>query len=60
MSEPAERALTPEQGAELMQLPLSTFIQLCAEGKIPGRCIGRAWRFLRTDLVRFVHGDRAA
>lgn len=55
---PAVMTLT--EAAAFLRLDRKTVVKLATEGKLPGRRIGRDWRFLRVDLERFVHGDRAA
>ena len=55
MAEPAE-VLTTEEAADLLRVSTKTVLALAGKGKLPGRQVGRAWRFLRSDLVRYLHG----
>lgn len=42
--------MTASEVAELLQLPVSTVYYLARRGELPGRQLGRAWRFLRSRL----------
>ncbi|KLR61497.1 DNA-binding protein, excisionase family [Actinobacteria bacterium IMCC26207] len=54
MAEDAE-VLTAEEAADLLRVSTKTVLTLARDGALPGTKVGRAWRFLRTDLVAFVH-----
>lgn len=54
--EPA--VLTLDEAAAFLRLCSHTVSKRARKGEIPGRRIGSTWRFLRTDLERYVHGDR--
>lgn len=56
MAEAAE-VLTTEEAAGLLRVSTKTVLTLAGKGELPGRQVGRAWRFLRSDLVAYVHGD---
>lgn len=43
--------LTLEEAAELFGVSIKTFIKLLKEEKVPGRKIGREWRFSRKALI---------
>jgi excisionase family DNA binding protein len=43
--------LTMEEAAELFGVSIKTFIKLLKEEKVPGRKIGREWRFSRQALI---------
>jgi excisionase family DNA binding protein len=43
--------LTAEQLAELLQLDAKTVRALAARGEIPGRKLGREWRFSRSAVL---------
>lgn len=50
--------LTLEQAAELFGVSVKTFIKLLKEEKVPGRKIGREWRFSRAALIDWLsRGD---
>lgn len=52
--------MTLTEASAFLRLDRKTVVKLANAKQIPGRRLGRDWRFLRADLVRFVHGDRAA
>ena len=54
MAEDAE-ILTAEEAADLLRVSAKTVLTLARDGALPGTKVGRAWRFLRTDLVAYVH-----
>jgi len=54
MAEIAE-VLTAEEAADLLRVSTKTVLTLARDGLLPGTKVGRAWRFLRTDLVAYVH-----
>jgi excisionase family DNA binding protein len=49
--------LTAEQLAELLQLETSTVRALAARGEIPGRKLGREWRFSRRAVLDWLAGS---
>ena len=53
-----EEVLTTEEAADLLRVSTKTILGLVSRGTLPGRKVGRAWRFLRSDLVAYVHGGR--
>ncbi len=55
MTEDSE-VLTTEEAAELLRVSTKTVLTLAREGSLPGEKVGRAWRFLRTDLLDYVRG----
>ncbi len=56
MAEDAD-VLTTGEAALLLRVSTKTLLALANKGELPGRQVGRAWRFLRSDLVAYVHGD---
>jgi len=42
--------LTPKEAGQYLKLHLRTIYHLAREGKIPGRKIGRRWRFKKDTL----------
>jgi excisionase family DNA binding protein len=50
--------LTTEEAADLLRVSIKTVLALARDGELPGTKVGRAWRFLRTDLLDYVHGGR--
>jgi excisionase family DNA binding protein len=53
-----EEVLTAEEAAELLRVSIKTVLSLAREGILPGEKVGRAWRFLRADLLNYVRGSR--
>lgn len=52
------QVLTTEEAADLLRVSSKTILALARDSAIPGKKVGRAWRFLRSDLLDYVHGDR--
>jgi excisionase family DNA binding protein len=46
--------LTAEQAAELLQVSTKTLLRLARDGRLPGRKIGREWRFARWELLNLL------
>jgi excisionase family DNA binding protein len=57
MAEDAE-VLTTDEAADLLRVSTKTILALARDGSLPGEKVGRAWRFLRSDLLNYLHGDR--
>jgi excisionase family DNA binding protein len=55
MAEDVE-VLTTEEAADLLRVSTKTVLALAREGSLPGEKVGRAWRFLRADLLDYVRG----
>ena len=51
--------LTFEEAAEFLNTPHSTLYRWLREGKVPGRKLGRRWRFLRAELHALRSGGSA-
>jgi excisionase family DNA binding protein len=51
--EPVE-VLDVAQAAELLQVDEATIVELAEAGKLPGRKLGKAWRFSRAALVSWL------
>jgi excisionase family DNA binding protein len=49
--------LTVEQAAELLRVDADTVRTLAREGKIPGRKVGRHWRFSRAAVLEWLAGS---
>ena len=61
--------ITPAEVAVLLQIHVKTVYRLVRQGVLPGRQIGRRWRFSRTEILALVssrwqapngHGDHHA
>ena len=46
-----EEILRPSQVAALLQVHVKTVYRLAEHGEIPGKRIGRSWRFNKTDIL---------
>lgn len=57
MQEAAE-VLTAGEAAELLRVSVKTVLVLARDGGLPGKKVGRAWRFVRTDLLDYVSGQK--
>jgi excisionase family DNA binding protein len=52
--------LTTEEAADLLRVSTKTILALARRGELPGEKVGRAWRFLRADLLNYVRGSGRA
>lgn len=48
--------LTTDEAAAFLRVSTKTVLALAREGTLPGEKVGRAWRFLRTDVLALVRG----
>jgi excisionase family DNA binding protein len=53
-----DEVLTTDEAAELLRVSAKTVLALARKGALPGEKVGRAWRFVRADLIAFVRGSR--
>ncbi len=53
----ASEVLTAEQLAELLQVDAKTVRSLAARGELPGRKLGREWRFSRRAVLDWLGGS---
>jgi excisionase family DNA binding protein len=49
--------LNLEQAADLLKAEADTVMQLARSGKLPGAKIGKAWVFLRCDVLAFLRKE---
>ena len=49
-NEPLE-VLTPKQAADFLQIDENTLVRLADAGELPGKKLGKAWRFSRQALL---------
>ena len=49
--------LTLKQAADLLQVSERTLHRLLKSGELPGRQVGRQWRFERAQLLAWVRGE---
>jgi excisionase family DNA binding protein len=57
MQEVAE-VLTADEAAQLLRVSIKTVLALAREGALPGEKVGRAWRFVRADLLDYLRGQK--
>ena len=48
--------LTTEETASLLRVSTKTVLALARRGALPGEKVGRAWRFLRNEVLSYVGG----
>lgn len=48
--------LDAQGAADLLQVSTKTILKLARSGELPGKKIGREWRFVRTVLIDYVAG----
>lgn len=48
--------LDAQGAADLLQVSTKTILKLARSGELPGKKIGREWRFVRTVLIDHVAG----
>jgi excisionase family DNA binding protein len=53
----AHEVLTAEEAAALLRVSTKTVLTLARNGNLPGEKVGRAWRFLRSDVLGYVSGS---
>lgn len=56
MPEDAE-VLTADEAAQLLRVSTKTILTLARDGILPGEKVGRAWRFVRADLLEYLRGE---
>ena len=49
--------LTADEAADLLRVSTKTILALARDGTLPGEKVGRAWRFVRADLLAYVRGQ---
>lgn len=57
--EPTKEILNIDEAALLLGVSTKTFAKVLREGEIPGRKIGREWKFARRALIDWVAGGRS-
>jgi excisionase family DNA binding protein len=55
---PPSEVLTAAQAGELLQIEEELIVELAEAGELPGRKLGKVWRFSRTALVAWLAGGR--
>jgi excisionase family DNA binding protein len=55
-----DEVFTTREAAEFLKIHEKTVGRLARDGRIPGNKIGGEWRFIKSDLVRWIRtGDRS-
>jgi len=57
--EPTKEILNIDEAAVLLGVSTKTFAKVLREGEIPGRKIGREWKFARRALIEWVASGRS-
>jgi len=50
--------LTADEAAKLLRVSTKTVLALARAGALPGEKVGRAWRFVRSDLLDYLRGQK--
>jgi len=54
---PEIEVLTAAEAAEILRLHVITLRELARQGRVPARKVGREWRFVRSQLERWLEGQ---
>jgi excisionase family DNA binding protein len=49
--------LTADEAAALLRVSTKTLLALARAGTLPGEKVGRAWRFVKGDVLDYVRGS---
>ena len=52
--------LTADEAAALLRVSTKTVLALARSGALRGEKVGRAWRFVRSDVLGYVRGTTTA
>lgn len=52
--------LTTDEAAALLRVSTKTVLALARSGSLPGEKVGRAWRFVKSDVLAYVRGSGEA
>lgn len=50
--------LTAEEAAGLLKVSTKTLLRLARSHEVPASKVGRAWRFVRSDLLLYCAGNK--
>jgi excisionase family DNA binding protein len=53
-AERVEEIITPSEVAALLRIHVKTVYRLAEEGLIPGKRIGRSWRFRKSSVLELI------
>ena len=54
-----EEIITPNEVAALLRIHVKTVYRLAEEGLIPGKRIGRSWRFRKSSVLELISCDES-
>lgn len=60
MTHPQRDIMTIDEAAELLGVSVKTFIKVLHTEEVPGRKIGREWKFSRAALIAWVGSGRSS
>lgn len=49
--------LTADEAAALLRVSTKTLLALARSGSLPGEKVGRAWRFVKSDVLAYLRGS---
>ena len=52
-----EEIITPTEVASLLRIHVKTVYRLAEEGLIPGKKIGRSWRFRKSSVLELISNE---
>ncbi len=52
-----EEIITPAEVASLLRIHVKTVYRLAEEGLIPGKKIGRSWRFRKSSVLELISNE---
>lgn len=52
-----DEVLSVEEAAELLKVPAATVRREARAGNLPGRHVGKQWRFARSALIDWLRGE---
>ena len=52
-----DEVLSVEEAAELLKVPPATIRREARAGRLPGRHVGKQWRFARSALIDWLRGE---
>ena len=52
-----QEVLTADEAAALLRVSTKTVLALARAGSLPGEKVGRAWRFVKSDVLAYVRGS---
>lgn len=54
---PVDEILSVEEAAEFLKVPAATVRREARSGRLPGRHVGKEWRFSRSGVVAWLYGQ---